>query len=54
MLRFYSTELGKKTIQVMPALANESMLAGQQWGLSLGPTIDQRARPRLAQEGFTL
>ncbi|MBC7982410.1 MAG: DUF2059 domain-containing protein [Candidatus Obscuribacterales bacterium] len=54
MIRFYSTELGKKTIRVMPALMQESMLAGQQWGQSLGPKINERVRARLTSEGFKL
>lgn len=54
MIEFYSTDLGKKTIRVMPSLLNESMQAGQQWGQSLGPIIDQRIRARLKREGYTL
>lgn len=52
LLRFYSTDLGRKTIQVMPALLNESMQAGQEWGKSLGPVIQQRIAARLKQEGI--
>jgi hypothetical protein len=54
LLRFYSTDLGKKAIRVMPALMNESMLAGQEWGRRLGPTIDQRVRARCKKEGYEL
>jgi hypothetical protein len=32
LLRFYSTPLGKKLIQVLPAITQESMLVGQRWG----------------------
>lgn len=54
MIDFYSTDLGKKTIRVMPSLLNESMQAGQQWGQSLGPIIDQRIRARLKKEGYKI
>jgi hypothetical protein len=54
MIRFYSTDLGKKTIRVMPALLNESMVAGQKWGQSLVPEINQRVRARLKKEGIEL
>lgn len=54
LLRFYSTDLGRKTIQVMPALMNDSMRVGQQWGESLGPAIEQRINARLKDEGFIL
>jgi len=52
MIRFYSTDLGKKTIRVMPMLVNESMQAGQKWGQSLAPEIQQRVRARLKKEGY--
>lgn len=54
LLRFYSTDLGRKTIQVMPALMNDSMRVGQKWGESLGPAIEQRINARLKDEGFIL
>jgi len=54
LLRFYSTDLGVKTIQVMPALMNDSMQLGQQWGESLGPAIEKRINARLKKEGFDL
>lgn len=54
MLKFYSTALGQKTIRVMPALMQESMLAGQQWGQSLGPQIEARIKAKLKSEGIRL
>ncbi|HJY75531.1 MAG TPA: DUF2059 domain-containing protein [Burkholderiales bacterium] len=54
MLQFYSTDLGQKTIKVMPALLKESMAAGQQWGESLTPMIDARIRARLKKEGIKI
>src|SRR5712664_168731 len=41
---FYSTPLGKKTISVMPALVQESMAMGAQWGQAMEPRIAQRLR----------
>jgi len=52
LIRFYSTDLGRKTIRVMPALLNESLQVGQEWGKSLGPVIEQRIAARLKQEGI--
>lgn len=46
MIAFYKTEVGKKTIQVMPHLVRDSMQAGMQWGQSLGPVLTQRLRER--------
>jgi hypothetical protein len=54
MIRFYSTDLGKKTIRVMPALIGESLTAGQQWGQSLGPVLIERVKARLKREGVEL
>lgn len=50
--RFYATPLGQKTIRVMPTVMSESLQAGQQWGQSLGPTLQQRIRDRLEKEGY--
>jgi len=54
MLQFYSTDLGQKTIKVMPALLQESMVVGQQWGQSLTPIIDARIRARFKKEGIQI
>ena len=54
MIAFYSTDLGKKTITVMPALMGESIAVGQQWGGALGPQIDARVKARLKKEGIEL
>lgn len=54
MIRFYSTPLGKKTIEVMPVLMTESFQAGQQWGQTLGPAVQARIQARLKKEGFDL
>ena len=39
LLAFYDTPVGRKTLEVMPALSQESMLAGQQWGQRLGMKV---------------
>jgi hypothetical protein len=54
MIQFYSTPLGRKTVQTMPQLMNESFEVGQQWGKSLGPAIQARVQARLKKEGFDL
>ncbi len=51
MIRFYSTDLGQKTIKVMPALMQEGIVAGQRWGQSLGPQLNQRVTAKLRQQG---
>jgi hypothetical protein len=54
MIAFYSTDLGKKAISVMPGLMSESMAIAQQWGQSLDPVIGERVRERLKKEGIDL
>jgi hypothetical protein len=54
LIRFYDTALGRKTIAVMPALMQESLMLGQQWGQSLGPLIQRRVIERFKSEGVDL
>lgn len=54
MIQFYSTDLGKKTIRVMPSLMRESMMNGQQWGQSLTPEVMRRVRERFKKAGVDL
>jgi len=51
---FYTTALGKKTISVMPALVQESMSIGAQWGQAMEPRIAQRIRARFRKENIKL
>lgn len=54
MIQFYSTDLGQKTIRVMPSLLQEGMAVGQRWGQSLGPQINQRVTTKLRQQGVKI
>ncbi len=54
LIRFYQTDLGKKTIREMPLLMQESMTIGQQWGNALGPEIQRRVIERFKAEGVDL
>lgn len=52
LLAFYQTPIGRKSILVLPNVVNESMMAGQRWGQSLGPEIERRVMTALRQEGL--
>jgi hypothetical protein len=54
LIRFYSTDVGQKAIKVMPLLMQEGMTAGQRWGQSLGPKIEQRVTAKLKQQGIKI
>jgi len=52
LFAFYETSLGKKSIQVMPAVMNECMKVGQDWGQGIVPKLVPRLESRLKREGF--
>lgn len=52
MIELNNTEFGKKIIRVMPAITQEGMQAGQIWGQSIAPMIQQRIAQRFKAEGI--
>jgi len=54
LLSFYQTDLGKKTIKVLPQIVQSSLKAGQLWGQALGPLIQKRVAKRFKEEGIDL
>ncbi len=54
LIVFYRTDLGRKTIRVMPQVLQESIAIGQQWGQALGPEIQRRVIQRFKAEGVDL
>lgn len=50
LITFYKTDLGKKTIDIMPLIMTESMAAGQKWGQGLGPEISLAVQKILADD----
>ena len=54
LLAFYGTPLGRKTVNVMPMIGQESARIGQRWVQSLGPKVDTRLKARLAERGIKL
>lgn len=51
---FYSTPVGRKAITVMPALVNDSMKLGAQWGQAMEPRINQRLRARFKKDNIRM
>lgn len=41
---FYNSPIGKKTIDTLPKLTQESMVAGQQWGLEISQKIQKKLK----------
>ena len=54
LLEFYQSELGKKLITTMPNIMAESMIAGQKWGTSFSPLLQERIQNRFKEEGIKL
>lgn len=54
LMAFYATPLGRKSLQAMPSMMQESMAAGQRWGQSLAPEIMQRVTDKLRQQGVKI
>jgi uncharacterized protein len=52
LIAFYESELGRKTVGVMPRVMQESALVGQQWGAEIMPRVEKTLRERLKAEGF--
>lgn len=52
LIAFYSTPLGKKSIEAMPAIMDECLQAGQEWGTGLSTKLIPRLESRLKKEGF--
>jgi len=52
MVAFYESPVGKKMIQVMPALVRDSMMIGQRWAQTEMPRITSLLQERLRAEGF--
>lgn len=52
LLAFYATPLGKRMIEVMPALQQGGAQAGQEWAQQLLPQLQSQLMERFKQEGF--
>ena len=54
LLKFYQSDLGKKTIKIWPLILQESMTVAQDWSKSLGPLIKKNVNKRFKKEGIDL
>jgi hypothetical protein len=52
LLTFYATPLGKRMIEVMPALQQAGAQAGQEWAQQLVPQLQSQLMERFKQEGL--
>jgi uncharacterized protein len=46
MIAFYKTPVGKKLIEVLPKISQESMAVGQEWGKGLGEKVVARMKEK--------
>lgn len=54
LIRFYKSAIGRKTMALLPTISKEAMQAGESWGRTLGPTIQQRIKQRFDQESILI
>lgn len=47
---FYRTELGKRTVAVIPQIIQESMALGKSWGQTVGPSLMSRLETRFKKD----
>jgi hypothetical protein len=52
LLAFYESELGRKTIAVMPSLMQEGAQVGEAWAEEIMPRVEKRIRERIKAEGL--
>ncbi len=52
VLEFFESDIGRKTISVLPKIGKESVNAGMKWGQSLVPIIASRFEKRIEEEGI--
>jgi hypothetical protein len=52
LLAFYESELGRKTIAVMPSLMQEGAQVGEAWAEEIMPRVEKRIRERMKAEGL--
>jgi hypothetical protein len=54
LIAFYETDVGRKTVRVMPILTREAAKAGSRWGAMMAPVVADRLRNRLDKRGIEL
>lgn len=54
LIGFYSSEIGQKTIKVMPAMLQQSAIVSQRWAQALSPVIEQRVKAQLKKNGVQI
>ena len=51
IIKFYESPAGKKLTSVLPQITQESMMAGQKWGMALGQKVVKRLQEQGIQPG---
>jgi hypothetical protein len=54
LVAFYATPLGRKSLQVLPQITQESMMAGQRWGQAIVQRALVKHRDELRRRGIPL
>ena len=54
IIEFYQTELGKKTLKIMPKIYQENFVHSRQWMKKMSPAIWEAAKRVLKEKGYEL
>lgn len=54
LAKFFSDGVGKRFIEKQPEVVQESMIAGQKWGESIGREIEDKMRDELKKRGIKI
>jgi len=54
LIDFYETDLGKKTVTVLPHITQEGMMAGKKWGQAVWEIAAKRIAEKFKAEGIDL
>lgn len=52
MIAFYETPLGRKSIEVMPRVMQDSMQIGQRWAARVMPEVREKVTRQMREEGL--
>ena len=54
MIDFYSTDIGQKVVEKTPVLAQQAVVIGSQWGMTVNRQVMERIHKDLADKGYKL
>ncbi|WP_293948052.1 DUF2059 domain-containing protein [Sneathiella sp.] len=54
MIDFYSSDIGQKVVEKTPVIAQQAVVIGSQWGMTVNRQVMERIHKDLADKGYKL